>query len=197
MVSVIIPYDKDRGFLDEAILSVHRQTYKDWELILEHSDEFLGANMNRGIVKARGEFIKMLAEDDELTPDCLKILVNGIQGYDFVYSDAENFGDLSPGWPAYSSDKTTTLQEMLKGNCIHGGTTLYRRDMFLEAGGYNERLWTAEEYDLHLRLMKKGYKHRHVKGIVYRYRIHESNKSMQANRVARRKYIKQIQMKYV
>jgi GT2 family glycosyltransferase len=146
---------------------------------------------------AGGEYIKILAEDDELTRDCLKILVDGIQGYDFVYSDAENFGCLPPGWDKQSHDKTVTLADMLRGNCLHGGSTLYRMDALRDVGGYDESLWTGEEYDLHLRLLKAGYKHRHVPGIVYRYRIHGNNKSQQANVKLRHQYLDEIRRKYI
>jgi len=200
MVSIIIPYNEDRGFLQDAINSVWMQTYRDFELILMKGDCSLGENVNKGLLKAEGEYIKVLSEDDELTPDCLKILVEGIQGYDWVYSDAENFGELPKGWDLYSDGETTTLKEMLKGNRIHGGTTLYRKDVLLEVNGYDGGLWTGEEYDLHLDLLKRGYKHRHVPGIVYRYRIHGDNKSLtwtSEDRIKRHEYIKQIKKRYV
>lgn len=197
-VSVIIPYNKDRGFLEEAVNSVRIQTYENWELISSQSDENCAYNINRGLEKAGGEYIKILAEDDVLTPQCLEILVEGIQGYDFVYSDGEFFGDLQ-GWPERSFDKTVTLESMLEGNGINGGAVLYRRWIMEEVGGWDESLWTAEEYDLHLRLIKAGYRHRHVPGIVHRYRRHETNKSASTsfNRIRRKELVKQIRERYV
>ena len=195
MVSVIIPYNKDRGYLNAAIESVGSQVYKDYELILEESDSIFSVNINNGIRKARGEFIKMLAEDDELTPNCLSILVKAIKGYDFVYADAQNFGDIN-GWGQFSHDHTTSFEEMLVGNRIHGGTCLYRKSALEEVGLYDEKLWTAEEYDLHMKLLKAGYKHRHIPAVVYRYRLHGNNKSL-GNRVMRQELIKQIRKRYV
>lgn len=194
MVSVIIPYDINRGYLGDATQSVRDQTYKDWELILSQDYKRCSENINRGLDKAQGEYVKILAEDDMLTPDSLSILVNGIEGYDFVYSDAENFGDSE--WPERSHDKTVTLESMLKGNGIHGGTVLYRTDILRAVGGWDETLWTAEEYDLHLKLIKAGYKHRFIPGIVYRYRRHEENKSS-FHRARRTEYIKKIRKRYV
>ena len=196
MVSVIIPYNKDRGFLQHAIKSVKAQTYENWELIVQHGKGTLGENVNKALQKADGKFIKILAEDDLLTPDCLKILTDGIQGYDFVYSDAENFGELPPGWDSRSHDKTVSLDGMLRGNGIHGGTTLYRSSILQNVGGYDESLWTGEEYDLHLSLLKAGCKHRHVPGIVYKYRIHGDNKSRTANVKIRHEYIEEIRKRY-
>ena len=200
MVSVIIPYNIDRGYLQYAMSSIWEQTYRNFEIILEKGDYTLGKNVNNALWKSRGDLIKVLAEDDELTSDCLKILVKGIEGYDFIYSDAENFGTLPPGWGKQSYDETVTLESMLEGNGIHGGTTLYRREALFNVGGYDETLTTGEEYDLHLKLIKAGYKHRHISGIVYRYRIHISNKSISATsaeRKARHEYINQIRKRYV
>lgn len=197
MVSVIIPYNKDRGFLKYAIRSVELQIYDQWELILSEGPGTLGENVNNGLKKAKGEYIKVLAEDDELTRDSLKILVDGIQGYDFVYSDAENIGNLPGGWDARSHDKTVSLAYMLLGNGIHGGSTLYRLDGIQAVGGYDTSLWTGEEYDLHIRLIKAGYKHRHVPGIVYRYRLHGQNKSQLANTNVRHQYLDEIRKKYI
>ncbi len=193
MISVIIPYDIDRGYLRHAIASVKAQTYGNWELIVERGECRLGQNLNNAIFGARGKYIKVLAEDDLLTPDSLKILHKGIKGYDFIYSDAENFGDLK-GWPPRSHDKTVTLKSMLKGNGIHGGTTLYRKDVLIAVGCYDESLCTGEEYDLHLKLIKNEYKHRHIPGIVYRYRLHASNKSAARNR---HEEIQMIKQRYV
>lgn len=198
-VSVIIPYNRDRGYLDQAVMSARLQSYPDVEVILSQDEKWCAYNINRGLEKAGGEYFKVLAEDDLLTPDCLSILVAGIQRYDFVYADGENFGNLF-GWPARSYDTTVTLESMLVGNGINGGAVLYRTQMLRDVGGWDETLWTAEEYDLHLRLIKAGYRHRHIEGIVYRYRRHSGNKSDNGtsfNRIARRAIINMIKQKYV
>ena len=77
---------------------------------------------------------------------------------------------------------------------------LYNKRVLLEVGGFDETLWTAEEYELNLRLLSRGYKLNHVPKVVYKYRIHKTNKSMHMSANAkenRRKYIRQIAQKYV
>ena len=123
----------------------------------------------------------------------------GIEGHDFVYADAENFGELG-GWPSRSHDKTVTLESMLIKNGIHAGGVLYRTEILRAVGGLDEDLLMAEEYDLHLKLLKAGYKHKHIEGIVYRYRLHGDNKSIPdgpRSRLGRHAYIDQIRLKYV
>ena len=197
-VSIIIPYNKDRGFLREAIASAEAQTFGDKEIILQQGDFTLGKNLNDALRKSTGEYIKVLAEDDMLYPtESIELLYNKIQeGYDWVVAGAENFGDLKDGWE-YAQiwmPLQPTLKGMIKGNQIHGGTTIYKRSILFDTGGYDERLWTGEEYDLHLNLLAHGYKVGMLNKIVYRYRIHEHNKSMDMSpraRELRRKYIEE------
>jgi len=201
-VSVIIPYDKDRGYLNEAIKSVINQTV-NCEIITWQGDCWLSKNLNDAIHKTTGEYIKILAEDDILPSTAIEDLYNGVQGFDWICGDAENFGDLYDGWEKYPLwiGFIPTFEEMIKANQIHGGTTLFRRDMIFEVGGWDESLWTGEEYDLHLKLMKKGYNLGYIHKTVYQYRLHEYNKSMNLDPVdkeKRRQYIREkITERYV
>jgi GT2 family glycosyltransferase len=198
MTTIIIPYKIDRGFLDEAIRSAENQSVK-CEVIVNQGIYLKGKNINDVLSSAKGEFIKILDEDDTLPLDAIENLENGIKGFDWVCGDAENW---YLGEDFYTEKWTgwiPTIEEMLEKNCIHGGTTLYRKDVLLKIGGWNEELWTAEEYDLHLKLMKNGYKLGYVPKMVYMYRLHGNNKSinMQLREKALRiKYINKIKSWY-
>ena len=203
MISVIIPYVKDRGYLREAIASVEAQTYSDWQIVEVMHDKTQGENINRGLQIADGEFIKVLHDDDILPPNSLMDLYEGIQGYDWVCGDMELFGDkmFCPN-PASAYPLTMsppTLKRMLKKNYIAGGTTLYRKDVLLEVGGYDATLFTGEEYDLHLKLLSKNYKCNYIGRIVHSYRLHGYNKSYSpgpTQREWREKYIRKITKRY-
>lgn len=198
MTTIIIPYKIDRGFLAEAVKSAENQTVK-CELILSQNNYNKGKNINDALPFATGEFIKILDEDDYLPLDAIENLEKGIEGFGWVCGDAENLyydGDFYvEKWKGFAP----TLREMLEKNCIHGGTTLYRKDMLLKIGGWNETLWTAEEYDLHLKLMSQGYRLNYVPKMVYVYRIHGNNKSMSMQpreKVERIKYVNKIKSWY-
>jgi glycosyltransferase involved in cell wall biosynthesis len=197
-VSIIIPHKEDRGFLEEAIASAEAQRFDDYEIIIQQGDCSLGKNVNEGIKRSTGDYIKVLSSDDLLLPDSIEILYSKIiEGYDWVCGDAENFGLLRNGWEnaQYWKAIEPTLAGMLESNQIHGGTTLYRTSILYETGGYDETLWTGEEYDLHLNLLASGYKVGIVNKMVYRYRLHEHNKSMDMSpraKLNRKKYINEV-----
>lgn len=201
MISVIIPYKKDRGWLNDAVASVKNQWYKDYQLLLAHGDRTQGANINEGLKLAKGEYIKILHDDDILPPNSLKDSLDGIQGYDFVCGDHQTFGDeiYCPN-PVILEGCIPTLDRMIVCNQIGGGTMLYRKDVLLAVGGYDESLWAGEEYDLHLKLLSLGYKCNYVNKVVHNYRLHEKNKSYYmgpGTRKMRREYIRGIAKKYV
>ncbi len=177
MVSVIIPYNKDRGFLKQAIESIENQTYLT-ELILSQSDKSVSYNINKGLEKATGDYIRYCCEDDLLTPNCIEDSVKAIQGFDFIHGNAINFWSNGLEQPYIPTIKNPTLQEMITLNVIHGGTVLYRRDCFDRFGGFDEILWCAEEYEFNMRLLSNGCKLNYCDSFMYRYRRHKKQKSL-------------------
>ena len=94
-----------------------------------------------------------------------------------VFAQARDFtGSQNTYWTPVVIDMS--LEALLFENFIHGGTTLYRTDMLRDLGGYDESLWTAEEYEFHLRCVFKGFKLHYVPKIVFNYRVWENSKSI-------------------
>lgn len=107
-ISVCIPTYNGAQYLPEAIASVLAQTYQDFEVVIvdnastdsssellaelaKQSDKIhvfrnarnlgLAGNLNRCAELARGQFIKYLCVDDLLLPDCLALLMQGLQAH--------------------------------------------------------------------------------------------------------------------
>ncbi|HNW52857.1 MAG TPA: glycosyltransferase [Bacteroidales bacterium] len=177
-VSVIIPYNRDRGFLREAVASAKASKYVKVEVILANGDQTLGKNFNQGLRRATGKYVKILAEDDLLTVSGLFHLVKAMESYDFVCANSENFGRKNY---IMKSVAPASLTQLLQRNTIHGGTVLYRRDILVAVGGMDESIWTGEELELHYRLLSKGYKCGYVDATVCRYRLHDAQKSIGAS----------------
>jgi len=100
MISVLIPTYKRLPFLKRAVSSVFSQTYVDWELVISDDEADEGEtwqwlkelsahnskvriiknagpkhgqvyNVNNGLRECRGDWIKILFDDDGILPDCL------------------------------------------------------------------------------------------------------------------------------
>lgn len=200
-VTVIIPYREDRGFLNEAIESVGRQSYKDIELILSNHPMGVSYNLNRGIEKATGELIRYLSDDDMLTPNSIADTVTYYKhaNFDFTHGNAYNF---SPGAMAehIPANQNPTCQELARKNYIHGGSLVYHRRCFENFGLFDETLWTGEELEYNLRILSKGAKLGYINSFLYLYRNHPKQKSTgnknKQHKAARVKAISEIRRKY-
>ena len=197
MVSIIIPYNIDRG-IDKAIESVVAQTYDGKiEIILSQSEHNVSYNINRGVEMARGEFIKYLCDDDWLTPNSIEWSVNAMKGNDFIHGNS--FNVFPTRTESYKPKHINpTLEQMAFQNVIHGGTLMYRKDVFKKIGLFDESLTCAEEYDFNLRCLKQGLKLGYVDKFLYNYQRHDNQKSLGkgVDQVARQLKIKAIQDKW-
>lgn len=177
-VSIIIPFKEDRGYLSEAIASVENQSYKNIELILSQTNNGVSYNLNRGIEKATGRYIKYLCDDDRLTPCSVEHSVAAMKGYDFIHGNAVNFWNSGMCEHFYPQMRRPTMQAMLRNNQIHGGTLMYDRSVFDRFGLFNECLWTGEEYEFNLRILSKGALLGYCNAVLYEYRRHSAQKSL-------------------
>lgn len=180
LVSVIIPYDKDRGYLGQAIESIEKQTYGNIELILSCSDNTVGININNGIKVSSGKYIKYLSEDDILPENSIIDSLNTImQGdFDFIHGNCENFFDDGTIELHIPSIINPTKNDLIEKNILHGGSLMYNERIFFKYGLFAEDLWTAEEFEFNLRILSAGARLGYCNSVLYKYRRHESQKSI-------------------
>ena len=133
--------------------------------------------MNRGIDKAKGDYICYLCDDDLLPPDSLKNRLESIKGHDFIHGRGQQFFENGQIKPWMLTDPNATLESILIQNGIMGGTTLYRRELF-EEFRWDESLWTAEEYEFHVKLLYNGMSLGFCDKFVYLYRRWWGQKSL-------------------
>jgi len=205
-VSVIIPYNTDRGYLHRAIQSVYNQTYGNIEIIKAKSDANVSTNANNGIAEATGDIIKFLADDDWLPDRAIEYIVNEFKtangkDYDFIHGIATNMHDNRTQEVIKPECKYPTLTDLLRRNYIHGGSVAYRKEFFEKFGGFDQELWTGEEFEMHLRALSMGAKIGYVDLNVYFYWRWRGQKSTtrakgDAYKARRVEAIKQIRNKY-
>jgi glycosyltransferase involved in cell wall biosynthesis len=179
-VTVIIPYNVSRGYLEEALESLDNQTYNDIEILVEQGDCLASENFNRGIEKSTGEIIRYLCEDDLLTTNSISDSVEYFKKnpeIDFIHSNAINFFEDGKEDLWIPTNTIPTLESILNMYMIHGGTVVYRRRCF-EKRAMDLSLWTGEEYDFNLWLLKNGYKIGYLNSFTYKYRRHSGQKSL-------------------
>lgn len=222
-ISIIITVLENRGWLDEAIKSALSQDFDDYEIILasdgnpemkKYADKWglrfslckvrshVSKNFNIAARMAKGKFLKPLSDDDLLPTNCIKDLYLNIKDVypvcPLIFANAIDF------WPSGNTKlrkppMRENLKELikLKSSYIHGGTIMFRKDIFLNSGGFDERLKCCEEYDYYLKLLSKDYKFAYLDKVVYRYRKHDKQKGRIANTPERMKDKNYIVNKYL
>ena len=203
-VTVVITTYNDAEFLPEALASVMAQQRPADEIIvvddgsdqspepiladfpqvifLRKSNGGLSSARNVGLRAARSRYITFLDADDRYEPNALRVgLACFAQKPDaaMVYGGHRRIG--VDGRPL-SADHvraagSDVYADLLITNFIGmHATVLYRRDILLEVGGFEEAFRMSEDYDLYLRLARKYSVVSHPE-IIAEYRRHESNMS--------------------
>jgi glycosyltransferase involved in cell wall biosynthesis len=195
-ITIIVTAYMDRGWIPEAIHSAMNQTFDDYDIIFcsdgnkalkKYADEFyipfvlaLKGNystaVNYAIRHAKGEWIKILHDDDLLTVNCLTDLYDARGDADLVYGNAICFNDDDFGSArTYVPPKDLTIKTLLPiiTNPINFEAELFRRDMFIDIGGFDTKLGYAEDYDFLINLLTKGYKTAYCNKSVVWYRHHD------------------------
>lgn len=202
LVSIVIATYNHGKYIAEVIESVLAQTHKNIEVIViddgstddtanivkkypvkyVHQDNRGPSNaFNVGIRMSHGEFYFTPGADDKLHPQyvelCLKEMLKDSR-IGFVWTGAQEFGS------AHSIRTPIPLRNrfsIYRGPGGQLGAALFRRRAYEEAGGYDETLPIYEDWDLAIRLVKRGWKGQPVLEPIYYWRRHTTSRNIQAS----------------
>lgn len=194
-VSVIMPCFNDGAYIETAIDSVLKQTYKNIELIIIddgsddpgtietlnkisnpsirilHTDHIRPAGArNYGIQNASGKYILPVDSDDRIEPTYVEKAVKILQdnpNIGVVYCYADLFGEMSGRWQLPDYD----FKVMLLDNIVFVTAVFYKKDWEL-VGGFNTNMNAGmEDYDFWLSLLEMGREIYQIPEILFHYRI--------------------------
>jgi len=174
-ITIIIPYNKDRGYLQEAINSVPKRN--DVELLVMQGDGLWPENFNKALNFATGDYIKWLHEDDLLLPGAIDLYFQAFEdnNIDFVHGNAFEMHQGTQEKKLWVPGlKIPTLAQMLQKNYIHSSTLMYRKDVFEVIGQMNEspNVYSFEEFEFNLRCLEYGLSIGYVDAPLSIYRRH-------------------------
>ncbi len=184
-VSVIIPVYNGAGEVRRAIDSVLGQRHSKVEVIVlndgskdetasvlaEYGDKIRAINQhnsglsttrNNGIALATGEWVAFLDHDDYWLPEKLSLQLQAAErtGFDIVYTNAGNFGDVARVSELRSEPQAMVegdiLEPLLQDNFIVVSSVMIRRTVILGIGGFDTSLPSVEDWDLWLKLSARG-----------------------------------------
>lgn len=200
LISIITPvYNVDPKWLELCVNSVLAQYYTNWELCLvddgstreetltmlkqiEKLDSRIIVNyqkINGGIASAsnvalslaHGEFVALLDNDDELTPDALYEVVkllNQKRETDFIYSDEDKL-DIT-GKRCEPFFKPDWSPELIRSYSYTCHLSVFRKALMQQIGGFRDKFSGAQDYDITLRVIEKTKNIEHISKILYHWR---------------------------
>lgn len=132
------------------------------------------AARNTGAAEADTPFVLMLDADDKLRPEALDRLRGPLDrdpSAGFSYGLMQYFGDWSGvvRFPDYDPYR-------LLYRSIISATSLIRREMYEDVGGFDPEIARYEDWDFYLGALEKGWTGRRVNEVVLLYRRHGASK---------------------
>ena len=177
LVSIIIPTYNSERTIRQCLESIKNQTYPNIEIIVVDGGstdqtveiaKSLGAKVivsdipnrsrqiNVGVKSSRGKYIYRLDSDIVIEPKLIEECVKKCE--------EEGCDAISTYWGPDPSISFWAKVRKLEKDCykydpLRNAANFYRREIFLEIGGYDENIVAGEDYDIQNRLLEKGYKH--------------------------------------
>lgn len=187
----------DDGSTDDTVeicrdwIESHKERFVRTELLTVEKNTGVSANMNRATDACQGEWVKDIAGDDVLLPDCVETYVNYVNVHIdavCVFANVEVFGgdmEAREYWNNYFSIEekffTWSNEEQydyltLVGNHIPAATAFYNRAKVIALGIRNdERMPFLEDRPKWINFLKAGARFSYINKVTTMYRLSDSS----------------------
>ena len=201
LISVLTPvHDPPPQMLEEAIRSVRKQTFADWELCLvddgSTKPEVIAALQrhaatdprihltrretaggistatNTALELASGDYIALLDHDDELVPDALQQIAEQIAAQPDLDMIYSDEDVVDDSGLIDYHPKPGWSPEHMSALMYTCHLGVYRRSLATDLGGFQSRFDGCQDYDFVLRLMERTDRIAHIPRILYHWRAH-------------------------
>lgn len=203
-ISVIMSvYNEPEEYLKEAIESILKQTYSNFEfiiiidkpediwridfikgfkderikLIVNEKNIGLPKSLNVGIKNATGKYIARMDADDISMPERFEKQIDFIKktNYDLCGTSIQCFFNGKDQKKLIYPSKAENVRELLKvRNCIAHPAWLGKSEVFAKLEGYRD-VFSCEDYDFLIRAVEEGFSIGNIKEILLRYRLSEKS----------------------
>ena len=172
-------------------LKKNKERFLSTSLVTSEVNTGVSANVNRGLEKATGEWVKFLGGDDAFAPgfltNCMehvaanpeiRVLFSQLNVYretfeekNFIYTTPDEISPYSIVWPERDAESQHRI--LLNSDRIHFTPTAFlHRETLLSVGGFDERFRDFEDYTLWLNLTRTGHKLHFMHKVTVNYRRH-------------------------
>jgi glycosyltransferase involved in cell wall biosynthesis len=206
VVSIVVPTKNSEGTIDMCLRSIREQTYPNIEIIVvdnyssdktneiarKHGKVLLkgperSSQRNFGAKSACGDYLFFVDSDMELTP---KVVEDCVKASICSHANAVIVPEFSVGEGFWTKCKA------LERSCYIGDDTVeaarfFGKDVFFGVGCYDEEITGQEDWDLHVRIRKGGFKIGRINSFI---RHNEGRLSLRKAMIKKRYYGKTLKL---
>ncbi|MDR0919670.1 MAG: glycosyltransferase, partial [Oscillospiraceae bacterium] len=198
LVSIILPIYNGSKFMRESIDSILSQTYTNWELIIvddcstddtpeiikeyEEKDSrirsirhpknmYLPQALNTGFEAAKGELFTWTSDDNIYLPGAIYKMVEVLENkeIDIVYGPEQPIDEV--GNPITTMKDYIFDTDSIPVCSAIGGHFLFRKNVFFDVGGYEDKWFLVEDWQFWIKAYNKGFNFKKIDDCNYLYRI--------------------------
>jgi glycosyltransferase involved in cell wall biosynthesis len=206
LVSIIIPVFNGSDYLGEAIESIHKSSFINYEILLIDDgstdksrqlchklekkykkirfysfskNKGLGRVLNFALNKAKGKYICRLNQDDIMLSSRIKTQVDFLNKNSEIVavgSYIEYFGDKKQVLKFFQKDEE--IRQLIHVvSPFSDPSVMYRKQTALKIGGYFQEMWPADDTHLWIRMTQVG-KLANIPKVLVKVRWHEKAASI-------------------
>ncbi len=199
LISIVMPvYNVDVKWIKEAVKSVKKQIYTNWELCIaddastdpelkkylkniskdsrikvtfRKKNGHISEASNSALELAEGEFIALMDNDDIIHPHALAEVVkllNEKPDTDFIYSDEDKI-DMT-GKRVEPFFKPDWSPDLFMSTNYMSHLSVIRKELIDKVGGFRKGYEGSQDYDLFLRIVEKTNRIEHIPDVLYSWR---------------------------
>ncbi|MDK2932820.1 MAG: hypothetical protein PWP27_630 [Clostridiales bacterium] len=180
------------GSTDNSLHIINEYAKKDNRIVvISRKNKGLVYSLNEGLAIAKGEYVARMDCDDVSMPERFGKQVQYMEQnreVSIIGTFIQTFGILDEQiktkyerWFNFKFDTKNIEEIFLKRCVICHPSVMMRKKVLQDLNGYSYRYKCAEDYDLWLRAIKKGYKLAQLEEKLIKYRVHTESKSYKDN----------------
>lgn len=185
------------GSPDTPELEQVLEPYRDRIIYAKQENRGVSGARNTGLRIARAEFIAQIDPDDVWMPNYLETQTRIIESdptIDVLYPNALIFGNkiyAGRKWmDLFPSEGKVTFERLVSQQCNVIYSVIARREILFRSGLFDETLRASEDFDMWLRVVKKGGRIAYHHQVLFRYRSRPD--SLSSNPVWMSRHILQV-----
>jgi len=171
----------------KKVISIYEDAFEDFIFLRNEKNRGACFSRNKGIKTAKYEYIALVDDDDEWLPDKLSKQINLINnsnhdvGLVYTWTKAIKKGEVVH---KYNPELEGELKgEILEECFIPSPSVLVKKKALIEAGMFDEKMVSCQDWDMWTRIIFKDYKCKVVKSYETLYHKHEKDSIGKSKRV--------------